>query len=401
MSLLPVEEALKRVVAGLKPTEAERVPIGEAYGRVLAADVAARITQPPFDSSSMDGYAARSADLRAHPKELRVIGEAGAGHAFDGHVGEGEAARIFTGAPLPKGADTVVIQEHTERTGDVVTVLEGGAKGDFIRPSGLDFSEKQTLLETGRRLSSRDVALAASMNHGDLMVRRRPVVAILSTGDELVPPGETPRADQIISSNGFGLAAIVEQAGSQAELLGIAKDTLESLAAHVDRASGADILVTIGGASVGDHDLVQQALEDHGMTLDFWKIAMRPGKPLMFGEMAGQRVLGVPGNAVSALLCARIFLVPMIHRMLGLAEAEAAPHKALLAAALEANGPRQHYMRATGTQGKDGALMVTPVTDQDSSLLSPLAHADCLIVRPPHAPAAESGTAVDVLPLDF
>jgi len=401
MSLLPVDEALERVVAGLKPTEAERVPIGEAHGRVLAEDVAARITQPPFDSSSMDGYAARSSDLGKLPKELRVIGEAGAGHAFDGNVGDGEAARIFTGAPLPKGADTVVIQENTERAEDVVKVLEGGAKGDFIRPNGMDFTEKQTLLKAGRRLSSRDVALAASMNHGDLSVRCRPVVAILSTGDELVPPGEIPRADQIISSNGFGLAAIVEQAGGEAELLGIAKDTVESLTAHVDQASGADILATIGGASVGEHDLVQNALEAHGMSLDFWKIAMRPGKPLMFGEMAGQRVLGVPGNAVSALLCARIFLVPMIHRMLGLAQAEAGLQRGVLSTGIEANGPRQHYMRATGSQGRDGVLMVAPVKDQDSSLISLLAHADCLIVRPPHAPAAKSGTAVDVLPLDF
>lgn len=401
MSLLPVDEALKRVVAGLNPTQVEPVPIGEAHGRVLAEDVAARITQPPFDSSSMDGYAVRIADIATIPAKLRVIGEAGAGHAFEGHVGEGEAARIFTGAPLPDGADTVVIQENTERDGEVVTVLEGATKGDFIRPSGMDFSERQTLLEAGRRLTSRDVALAASMNHATVMVHRRPVVAILSTGDELVPPGETPNPDQIISSNGFGIAGIAEQAGGQPELLGIAKDTLESLAAHVDHASGADILVTIGGASVGEHDLVQQALEDHGLALDFWKIAMRPGKPLMYGEMAGQRVLGVPGNAVSALLCARIFLVPMIRRLLGLPDGGDMPQRAQLAAEIEANGPRQHYMRATSTRGDNGMLQVTPVRDQDSSLISLLARADCLIVRPPHAPAEEAGAQVDVLPLDF
>jgi len=401
MSLLPVDEALKRVVAGLQPTKAEPVPIGEAHGRVLAQDVAARITQPPFDSSSMDGYAVRAADLAALPKQLRVIGEAGAGHAFEGHVKEGEAARIFTGAPLPQGADTVVMQENTERADDIVTILEAGPKGDFIRPSGMDFSKQQTLLEAGRRLSSRDVALAASMNHGTLMVHRRPVVAILSTGDELVAPGETPKPDQIISSNGFGIAGIVEQAGGQPELLGIAKDTLESLAAHMGRASGADVLVTIGGASVGEHDLVQQALENHGLKLDFWKIAMRPGKPLMYGEMAGQRVLGVPGNAVSALLCTRIFLVPMIHRLLGLTDGGDTPQKAQLSAEIEANGPRQHYMRATCVLGENGAMQVTPVKDQDSSLISLLARADCLIVRPPNAPAEKTGAAVDVLPLDF
>jgi len=349
----------------------------------------------------MDGYAARAADLASLPQTLTVIGEAGAGHAYEGDVGAGEALRIFTGAPVPAGVDTVVIQENAERDANRVTVLEGGGKGDYIRPSGMDFRKGQALLPAGRRMSARDVALAVSMNNVEAWVRRKPRVAIISTGDELVPPGATPKPDQIISSNSYGIAAMVEGAGGEAALTGIARDTLASLGEMIERARDADILVTIGGASVGEHDLVRQALEAHGMALDFWKIAMRPGKPLMFGQMAGQRVLGVPGNSVSALLCARLFLVPMIRRLLGQSDAAAAALTGELACGLEANGPREHYMRATWER-REGALpLVTPVADQDSSLLSLLAKADCLIIRPPHAPEAARGERVALMALDF
>ena len=400
--LLGVEEALARVIAGLEPLEVEQIAFEAAFGRVLAQDVEAQITHPPFDSSSMDGYAARSSDLTTLPCDLTVIGEAGAGHGFDGGLEAGQALRIFTGAPVPNGADTIVIQENTTREGDQVRVLEGGRRGDFIRPKGMDFSQGDALLKAGKRLSARDITLAAAMNNVAMQVRRRPRVAIISTGDELVAPGETPNPDQIISSNAYGIAAIVERSGGQAMLTGIARDTLASLGDAIERARDADILVTIGGASVGDHDLVQAALEARGMTLDFWKIAMRPGKPLMFGEMAGQRVLGVPGNSVSALLCTRLFLVPMLRGLLGQSKGEAnAQNIGELASPLEANGPRQHYMRATWRQRSDALPLVTPVSDQDSSLLSLLAEADCLIVRPPHAAEAKPGEQVPLLALDF
>ncbi len=401
MAPLSVEDALEQVTAGITPLDAEPVAIEAAHGRVLAQDISARITHPPFDSSSMDGYAVLASDVAELPRNLRVIGEAGAGHAFDGEVKAGQALRIFTGAPLPKGADTVVIQENTDRQGEEVTVRECGARGDFIRPTGMDFKEGDVLLRAGRRLTARDVTLAVSTNNAKVPVRRRPRVAILSTGDELVPPGETPRPDQIISSNGYGIAAIAERAGGEAILSGIAKDTLESLGDMIESTREADILVTIGGASVGEHDLVQKALEAHGLSLNFWKIAMRPGKPLMFGQMAGQRVLGVPGNSVSALLCARLFLVPMIARLLGQTAEASMPLSGELDCDIEANGPRQHYMRATSMPRPGSLPLVAPVKDQDSSLLALLAAADCLIIRPPNAPAATKGERVTVMALDF
>ncbi|MGI9382752.1 MAG: molybdopterin molybdotransferase MoeA, partial [Methyloligellaceae bacterium] len=399
--LLPVEDALARVTAGLEPLETETVPLPEAHARVLAEDVASNFTQPPFDASAMDGYAVRVDDIGTPPCELAVIGEAAAGHAFSGAVGAGEAVRIFTGAPVPPGADSIVIQEDAERDGNTVRVLEGAEKGAWIRPRGFDFSEGDVLFGAKRKLSARDLALAAAMNLTELPVRRRPVVAILATGDELLPPGGEPRPDQIISSIPYGLAPLIKNAGGEAVRLGIAKDTLESLDEHVARAGSADVLLTIGGASVGEHDLVQKALTARGMDLDFWRIAMRPGKPLMFGQLGAQRVLGVPGNPVSALVCTRIFLVPMLNRMLGLEASDAARRSGVLAVDLESNGPRQHYMRATIAEGPNGEPLVTPVRSQDSSLLSPLAGADCLIVRPPEAPLAPAGETVPILPLDF
>ena len=401
MGLLPVEEALARVTAGLVPLECETVPLQDAYGRVLAEDVASNFTQPPFDASAMDGYAVRTGDIAALPRDLTVIGEAAAGHAFSGAVASGEAVRIFTGAPVPAGADTIVIQEDAERAGDTVRVLEGAEKGAWIRPRGFDFSEGDVLFAARRKLSARDLALAAAMNLTELPVRRRPAVAILATGDELLLPGGAPRPDQIISSIPYGLAPLIESAGGSAIRLGIARDTMESLDEHVARAGDADVLLTIGGASVGEHDLVQKALTARGMDLDFWRIAMRPGKPLMFGQLGAQRVLGVPGNPVSALVCTRIFLVPMLNRMLGLDGSDTAARSGVLAVELDSNGPRQHYMRATVAEGPNGEPLVTPVRSQDSSLLSPLAGADCLIVRPPEAPALPKGETVPILPLDF
>jgi len=399
--MLSVEEACARVLAGLGLAKSETIPLEEGHGRVLGEGVAARITQPPFDASAMDGYAVRASDLNEIPCDLKVIGDAAAGHPFEGQVGPGQALRIFTGGAVPGGADTIVIQEVTKRDADIVTINERAEYGAFVRLRGFDFAEGDVLLEAGRKLLARDLSLAAAMNVTEFKVRRKPVVAILATGDELVMPGEKLKPGQIISSNSFGLAAMIEGAGGQPEQIGIARDTKQSLAEAIARAQDADILLTIGGASVGEHDLVQGALEAAGMTLDFWKIAMRPGKPLMYGTLGDQRVLGLPGNPVSAMVCSRIFLIPMLEKMLGITQSSTTLKTAGLGAALEKNGPRQHYMRATLETGADGSVLVTPVRSQDSSLLSPLSQADCLIVRIPDAPAAGVGDTVPILPLDF
>ena len=399
--MLSVEEAAARVVAGLALTDTQEIPLEDAAGRVLAQDLAATLTQPPFNASAMDGYAVRAEDIASIPCDLQVIGEAAAGHPFAGAIQTSETVRIFTGAPVPEGADTIVIQEVTEISGSTVTILEGANMGAFVRPRGFDFSEGDALILAGQRLGARELTLAATMNQARVRVRRKPVVAILATGDELVPLGERPGEGQIVSSIPFGLAAMVERAGANARRLGIAKDTKDSLAEHLAKARDADILVTIGGASVGDHDLVQGALKDKGMDLDFWKIAMRPGKPLMFGTLESQRVLGVPGNPVSALVCARIFLVPMIERMLGLEASRSAEMQVVLAAPLPENGPRQHYMRAILDNDENGRALATPVRSQDSSLLSPLAEAGCLLIRAPHAPSADKGAKIPALLLDF
>ncbi|MFP3920222.1 MAG: gephyrin-like molybdotransferase Glp [Dichotomicrobium sp.] len=402
MSLLPVEDALARILDGATPVAAESAGVISAARRVLAEDIPARLTQPPFDASSMDGFAVRAEDIASPPATLRIVGQAAAGGAFEGFVDAGEAVRIFTGAPVPEGADTVVMQENADRDGDTVTIREGAQKGAAIRPRGNDFAEGERLLSAGTRLNARDLLLAASANHATLPVRRKPLVAILATGDELVPPGQTPRDDQIISSVPVGLTAMIEAAGGEPAPLGIAADTRESLATHIDRAADADLLLTIGGASVGEHDLVRQALMKAGYDIDFWRIAMRPGKPLMFGRRTGTRVIGLPGNPVSAMICARVFAVPLIGALLGAADRPEQMRRAVLDKALEANGPRQHYMRARLHRDPDtGVSRVTALPSQDSALMLALARSDCLIVRAPHAPAARPGEQVDILPLDF
>jgi molybdopterin molybdotransferase len=397
MALLSVAEALARVTEGLEPLPAERVPLEQARGRVLAEDVAANLTQPPFDASAMDGYAVRAEDVAALPATLRLIGESLAGSGYNGEVGHGEAVRIFTGAPVPKGADTIVIQENADTAPGVVIVKEA-APQRHIRPRGQDFTAGEVLLRAGVRLGPRELMLAAAMNHAELPVRRKPKVALLATGDEVVPPGSELARDQVVSSVPAGLAALIEAQGGEPMSLGIAKDTPESLITLLRTGSAADILVTIGGASVGERDLVSAALRSEGLELDFWKIAMRPGKPLLYGRLGQQRVLGVPGNPVAALICGLVFLVPMLHRLLGLREGAQCRLEAVLGEALEANGPREHYMRAT-SQWERGERRVTALPAQDSSLMADFARADCLIVRAPDAPALPKGARVTIVPL--
>jgi molybdopterin molybdotransferase len=401
MAALSVEEALRRILEGAEATGVEPVAVAAARCRTLAEPLAALLTQPPFDASAMDGYAVHRSDVAQLPARLVVIGEAAAGHPFAGTVAKGQCVRIFTGAPLPRGADAVVVQENTRREGASVVVAEGVPDAAHVRVRGLDFRAGEVLLAPGCRLGPREIALAAAMGHGSLPVRRRPRIAVLSTGDELVAPGSTPGPGQIISSNHLGVAALAEATGAEVALLGIARDTPESLNAHLSGAEDADVIVTIGGVSVGDHDLVAPVLEARGMALMFWTVAMRPGKPLMFGRLDKVRVLGLPGNPVSALVCARVFLVPLIRALLAGTSGDERPLAARAAVALAANGPRQHYMRATTRKASDGSVEVTPVRSQDSSLLAPLAAADCLLVRPPQAPAVAAGDSVRILPLDF
>jgi molybdopterin molybdotransferase len=399
MALLSVAEALARVTQGLEPLGAESVALDSANGRVLAEDLAALLTQPPFDASAMDGYAARAEDVAVLPATLRLIGISAAGAGFDGKVGQGETVRIFTGAPVPEGADTIVIQEYAEKTNGVV-IAKAAEPGRYVRPRGQDFKQGEVLLAAGTRLGPRELMLAAAMNHAELPVRRKPKVAILATGDEVVPPGSELGKDQIVSSVPIGLATLVARAGGEPMSLGIAKDDPKSLVTLARAGSAADILVTAGGASVGERDLVASALKTEGLEIDFWKIAMRPGMPLLYGRLGSQRVLSLPGNPVSALITAHVFLVPMLAAMLGLATAARPLPEAVLGEALEANGERQHYMRAISEWREDGRRVVRPLPSQDSSLVAELARADCLIVRTPDAPALPSGARVGIIPLN-
>jgi molybdopterin molybdotransferase len=399
MALLSVAEALARVTQGLEPLGAESVALDSANGRVLAEDLAALLTQPPFDASAMDGYAARAEDVAVLPATLRLIGISAAGAGFHGKVGQGETVRIFTGAPVPEGADTIVIQEYAEKTNGVV-IAKAAEPGRYVRPRGQDFKQGEVLLAAGTRLGPRELMLAAAMNHAELPVRRKPKVAILATGDEVVPPGSELGKDQIVSSVPIGLATLVARAGGEPMSLGIAKDDPKSLVTLARAGSAADILVTAGGASVGERDLVASALKTEGLEIDFWKIAMRPGMPLLYGRLGSQRVLSLPGNPVSALITAHVFLVPMLAAMLGLATAARPLQEAVLGEALEANGERQHYMRAISEWREDGRRVVRPLPSQDSSLVAELARADCLIVRAPDAPALPSGARVGIIPLN-
>jgi len=397
--MISVEEARARLLDPLKPLGTEYVSLAEAAGRVLAEDVTSRRTQPPFAVSAMDGYAVRAADVARVPAELRVVGSVPAGQRHDGKLGAGEAVRIFTGAPVPDGADAIVIQEDTERRDDVVVVKEGAPKGRYVRPSGLDFREGAVGLKAGRRLTARDVGLAAAMNRPWLLVHRRPRVAILPTGDEVVMPGDPVGPNQIVSSNALALGALVEGAGGIPVQLPIAPDDSASLQRIAEGAQGADLLVTTGGASVGEHDLVRDALGQTGLTLDFWTVAMRPGKPLMVGRFGATLMIGLPGNPVSTLVCGLLFVRPAIERLLGVVEDEAPTPRARLKVRLGENDRRQDYLRAKLSRAADGTLEAEPFKVQDSSVLSLLAAADCLVIRKPHAPAAEPGEPVEIIPL--
>ncbi|WP_340119091.1 gephyrin-like molybdotransferase Glp [Pelagibius sp. 7325] len=401
--MIPVAEALARIVGSFAPLPSETVSIAEAFGRVLAADVTARVTQPPHAVSAMDGYAVRAADVVKVPATLDVIGAVPAGGLFEGTLAPGQAVRIFTGAPLPPGSDAIVIQEDTEAAdgpdGKKVTVKESCRPGNYVRPAGLDFAAGDPGPRAGRLLTARDVGLIAAMNHPWVAVRRRPRVAILATGDEVVMPGEPLGPSQIVSSNGLALAAFVRACGGEPVQLGIAADREDSLVALAAGAKGADLLLTAGGASVGEHDLVQKVLGRQGMQLDFWKIAMRPGKPLMFGQLGGTPVIGLPGNPVSAVVCSLLFARPALNALLGLDVPAHPVEQMVLGADLPQNDRRQDYLRATVAKNGDGRRTATPYGRQDSSMLALLAAADGLIVRAPHAPAAAKGDQVEVLAL--
>ncbi len=398
--LLPVSEARARILAGVKPLPAEPVKLADALGRVLAAPVKAGRDQPPFDSSAMDGYAVQAADVREVPATLRLVGISAAGHAYAGKVGPGEATRIFTGAPLPKGADAIVIQENTDAAPpSSVTILETAREGQNVRGRGLDFARSDVLLPPGICLNARDIGLAAAANLPLLRVRRKPRVALFATGDELVEPGGRPRGDQIVSSNSHALMIMARRFGAEVINLGIVRDSLSATMRAISKVPDADILVSSGGASVGDHDFVQEALKRSGVKLNFWRIAMRPGKPFMYGRRGRQHVMGLPGNPVSALVCARLFLKPLLDALLGLPDE--APMEARLAAPMKANDGRRDYVRASLSVAVDGARTVTPFAKQDSSMQRTFREAHCLIIRPPHAPEAQAGEMAPILMLDF
>jgi len=400
LSLMPVAEALQRVLADAKALPGEQVPLADALGRVLTEDVSALRTQPPAAVSAMDGYAVRASDVARATVTLKLIGEVAAGHPFEGTVGSGEAARIFTGGVMPKGSDTVVIQELATTDGKTVVIQKATTKGRNVRAEGVDFAKGQVLLHRGTRLSDRDLMLAAAMNHPRLSVHRQPKVAVLGTGDELVPPGSELLPGQIVYSNGFALSTLAQGQGAAVVNLGIVHDRIDEIIAGVRRARewGADILVTTGGASVGEHDLVQRALASEGLDLSFWRVALRPGRPMMHGRLGGMQVLGLPGNPVSSYVCAFLFLVPLIWRLTGRRDAEHVAARARLGRAMPANDERADYLRATLEHGPDG-LVATPVPDQDSSLMAPLAKAGCLVIREPHAPEAPAGSDCVILKL--
>lgn len=390
--MITVADALAQLFALVSPLGPEEVPLRQANGRVLARDVKAARNQPPFAASAMDGYAVAAKAVQPGQR-FDVIGEAAAGHKWEGTVDPGQAVRIFTGAPLPDGTDHVIIQENVTRDGDVITLDDSANDNAYVRPAGADFRTGDSI-KAPRLLAPSDIALLAAMNIATVPVTRRPVVAIIATGDELVQPGETPGDDQIIASNSYGLAALVDNLGAHARLLPIARDNTASLELAFDLAADADLIVTIGGASVGDHDLVGDVAQAKGMQRSFYKVAMRPGKPLMAGQMGNAAMIGLPGNPVSAMVCGHIFLAPVIRKMLGRG-ADPAPRELLpLAKDIAANGPREHYMRALA--GPEG---VTIFDRQDSALLTVLADANCLAVRPVHDPARSAGDPIEIIRL--
>lgn len=397
--MISVDEARDRILAALHPVPAEIVALANAWSRVTAAPVIARLTQPPMDVSAMDGYALRAEDGTLGAT-LRVIGSAPAGHPFEGSVQSGEAVRIFTGSVVPRGADAILLQEDATASATGVKVNEAVVAKRHIRRAGQDFAAGDAVIPAGRRLTARDIGLAAAANHPWLPVHRRPRVAILATGDEIAMPGEPIPSGGIVSSNSHALAALVRAVGGEPVVLPIAKDTREAVAAVADAVHGMDMLVTTGGASVGDHDLVIESLRTRGLELDFWQIAMRPGKPLLFGRLGPVPVLGLPGNPVSALVCSILFLLPALSRLSGLPAGPPPTVQAIAGAELRANDHRADHLRATVSSDGQGRFIVTPFPVQDSAMLRRLAHADALILRAPHAPAVPAGTEVTVIRLD-
>jgi molybdopterin molybdotransferase len=397
--MLSVEEARNRILADLRPTPPETVALADAWGRVLAAPVVARLTQPPSDVSAMDGYALRAAD-GALGASLTVIGTAPAGHPFAGRIGPGETVRVFTGSVIPEGADGVLIQEDAERAGDRIIVREAVKAGRHIRRAGQDFGLGEAVIPAPKRLGSRDIGLAAAANHPWLAVHRRPRIALLATGDEIALPGEPIPPGGIVSSNAHALAALVRAGGGEPCVLPIAADTLDAVGAVADAVAGMDMLVTTGGASVGDHDLVIEGLKQRGLEVDFWKIAMRPGKPMISGRLGRVAMLGLPGNPVSALVCATLFLLPALARLSGLPAAPPPVSQGIAGTALAANDARADHLRATLHTDESGRLVATPFPVQDSAMLKRLAHADALILRAPHAPALPGGAPITMIRLD-
>ena len=397
--MLSVEEARTRVLAAFSPLQAEQISLIDGLGRVLAENVQSRRTQPPVAVSAMDGYAVRHEDVATPPVTLNIIGHAPAGGQHDGVLAPGQCVRIFTGGPVPTGADTIVIQENTEAEGDQVTIQTSAAKGHYIRPAGLDFQANEIGLFAGQVMTARDLGFAGAMNVPWLMVHRKPRIAILATGDEIAMPGDPLGPNQIVSSNSLALASFIRARGGVAISLGIAPDDREALKAMANGARGADLLVTTGGASVGDHDLVQSVLGELGFELDFWRIAMRPGKPLIFGSIGETPVLGLPGNPVSTIVCAIIFMLPAIERMLGISAVKQPRLTARLKTPLPENDQREDYLRATLEHDNNGGLIAVPFAKQDSSMLSRMARANCLIIRAPHAPPSAAGDVIEYLPI--